>query len=75
MQLFLRFFRIGLFFVGGGYAAIPLIRNETVVLRGRLTSSEFLDPATIAGMTPGPIPVMALCGAGGLIPGLLGWMI
>ena len=30
LKLFLSFLQIGLFSIGGGYAAIPLIQNQTV---------------------------------------------
>lgn len=57
LQLFLSFLQIGMFSIGGGYAAIPLIRNETVEIRHWLTETQFMDLATIAEMTPGPIAV------------------
>ena len=57
LQLFLSFLQIGLFSVGGGYAAIPLIQSETVEVHGWLTEGQFMDLATIAEMTPGPIAI------------------
>ena len=30
-QLFLSFLQVGMFSIGGGYAAIPLIQNEAVI--------------------------------------------
>lgn len=57
LELFLSFVQIGLFSIGGGYAAIPLIREQTVELHGWLTETQFMDLATIAEMTPGPIAV------------------
>ncbi len=56
-ELFFCFFQIGLFSIGGGYVAIPLIRYQTVMLHGWLTESQFMDLATIAEMTPGPIAI------------------
>lgn len=58
-QLFWSFLQIGLFSIGGGYAAIPLIQNQAVQVHGWLTESQFMDLATIAEMTPGPIAVNA----------------
>lgn len=57
IQLFLSFLQIGLFSVGGGYAAIPLIQEQTVTLHGWLTAEQFMNLATIAEMTPGPIVI------------------
>ena len=57
LQLFLCFLQIGVFSIGGGYAAIPLIQNQTVELRHWLTEEQFMDLAAIAEMTPGPIAV------------------
>ena len=37
LQLFLTFFKIGLFTFGGGYAMIPIIQRETVEKRGWIT--------------------------------------
>ena len=57
MVLFLVFFQIGLFSVGGGYAAMPLIQSLVVESHGWLTMAEFTNLMTIAEMTPGPIAV------------------
>ena len=57
LQLFLSFLQIGLFSIGGGYAAIPLIQSQTVDVHQWLTSEQFMDLATIAEMTPGPIAI------------------
>ena len=72
LQLFLSFVQIGLFSVGGGYAAIPLIQEQTVALHGWLTADEFMDLATIAEMTPGPIAVNGATFVGLKVAGLPG---
>lgn len=78
LQLFWSFLQIGLFSVGGGYAAMPLIRPQTVQLHGWLTMNEFTDLVTIAEMTPGPIAVnsatfvAAHCGLPGALVATLG---
>ena len=41
LQLFLSFCKVGLFSIGGGYAAMPLIQSEVVTLHGWITMSEF----------------------------------
>ena len=57
IRLFLSFIQVGLFSVGGGYAAIPLIQNQIVNIHGLMTLEEFTDLITIAEMTPGPISI------------------
>lgn len=57
MKLFFSFLQVGLFSVGGGYAAIPLIQDQIVNVHGLMTLSEFMDLITIAEMTPGPISI------------------
>ncbi|MGI6049117.1 MAG: chromate transporter, partial [Petrimonas sp.] len=54
-ELFLVFFKIGAFTFGGGYAMIPLIRNEVVRKRTWLNDDEFMDMLAIAQSMPGPI--------------------
>lgn len=58
LELFLGFLQVGMFSIGGGYAAIPLIR-EQALSHGWLSLAEFTDLVTIAEMTPGPIAVNA----------------
>ena len=59
LQLFLSFFQIGLFSVGGGSAALPLIQEQVVTAHGWLDMTGFGDIVAIAEMTPGPIAVNA----------------
>lgn len=59
LKLFWSFLQIGLFSIGGGYAAIPLIQNQVVDINSWLTMSQFADIVTIAEMTPGPIAINA----------------
>lgn len=58
-ELFVSFLQVGMFSVGGGYAAMPLIRSQVVVIHPWLSMREFTDLVTIAEMTPGPIAVNA----------------
>lgn len=57
LELFLAFVKVGLFSIGGGYAAIPIIESEVVVKRAWITLQEFTDLITIAEMTPGPVAI------------------
>ena len=43
LQLFLTFFKIGLFGFGGGYAIAALIQNEVVDVNGWITVADFTD--------------------------------
>ena len=73
-QLFLAFIQVGMFSVGGGYAAIPLIQNQIVDIHGLMTLAEFTDLITIAEMTPGPISINSATFVGmrlGGVPGVL----
>lgn len=54
--LFLEFFKIGLFTIGGGFAMIPLI-EEIAVRYGWMTESEFFDLIGVCESTPGPIAI------------------
>ena len=58
-ELFISFFKIGLFTFGGGYAMIAMLENEFVAKRSWLTRDEFLDLVAIAESTPGPIAINA----------------
>ena len=55
-QLFLAFFKIGLFGFGGGYAILSLIQHE-IDHYGWMTQQEFTDIIAISQMTPGPIGI------------------
>lgn len=73
--LFLSFIQVGLFSVGGGYAAIPLIQNQVVNVHGLMTLPEFADLITIAEMTPGPISINSATFVGTQLAGLPGALI
>lgn len=75
LQLFLSFLQVGMFSIGGGYAAMPLIQSQVVKTHGWLTMSEFTDLITIAEMTPGPIAVNSATFVGIRIAGMPGAVI
>ncbi len=56
-KLFRLFFKIGLFTFGGGYAMLPLLKDEIVRKRRYLTEEELLDLYSIGQCTPGIIAV------------------
>jgi chromate transporter len=75
LQLFWSFFQIGLFSIGGGLAAMPLIQNQIVDLHHWLTLTEFTDLITIAEMTPGPIAINSATFVGIRVSGIPGALI
>jgi len=75
IQLFWSMFQIGLFSIGGGYVAIPLIQHQIVELHGWMTATEFTDVITIAEMTPGPIAINSATFVGIRVAGIPGAII
>lgn len=75
LQLFWSFFQIGLFSIGGGYAAMSLIQEQVVDLHSWLTMTQFADIITIAEMTPGPIAINSATFVGIQVCGLPGALI
>lgn len=55
-ELFITFFKIGLFTIGGGYAMLPLIQDE-VVAHGWMTLEEIVNFIAVSESTPGPLAV------------------
>ena len=56
LQLFLSFFKIGLFGFGGGLAILSLIQHE-VEANAWMSQQEFVDIVAISQVTPGPIGI------------------
>lgn len=75
LKLFWSFFQIGLFSIGGGYVALPLIQDQVVDINKWLTLAEFTDLITIAEMTPGPIAINSSSFVGIRVAGPLGAII
>ena len=75
LDLFLSFLKVGLFSIGGGYAAMPLIQSQAIDTYGWLSLNEFTDLVSIAEMTPGPIAVNAATFIGTRMAGLPGALI
>lgn len=75
LKLFFAFLQVGLFSVGGGYAAIPLIQDQIVSIHGLMTLEEFSDLVTVAEMTPGPISINSATFVGMRIAGIPGVLI
>ena len=56
LELFVTFFKIGLFTFGGGYAMLPLIQ-EAVLDKSWATEAELVNFIAISESTPGPFAV------------------
>ena len=56
LQLFISFFKIGLFGFGGGLAILSLIQME-VEQYGWMSQQEFVDIVAVSQVTPGPIGI------------------
>jgi chromate transporter len=68
------FLKIGAIIFGGGYGAIPFIKNEVCTVRQWLTPHEFLDGVALGQMTPGPVAITATF-VGFKVMGILGAII
>jgi len=72
LDLFLTFFKIGAFTFGGGYAMVPLIKNEAADKKGWISETDMLDIIAIAESTPGPIAINSATFVGYKTAGVLG---
>lgn len=57
INLFLSFFRAGLFAIGGAYSFLPILEKELVEKYHWLTKEEFLDVLGIVKIFPGAISI------------------
>lgn len=71
-ELFITFFKIGLFTFGGGYAMISIIQNTCVEKKKWITDEEMLNMTVIAESTPGPIAINCSTSVGFKQKGFLG---
>lgn len=74
LELFIVFFKIGLFSFGGGLAMLPLLEKE-LVSRGWITAHEFYNIVAVAQVTPGAISVNIATYVGENVKGITGSII
>lgn len=74
-NLFMAFFRPGIFGFGGGPSSIPLIRAEVVSRYGWMTIEEFTDALAFGNMLPGPIATKMSALVGYHVHGISGAML
>lgn len=74
LELFIRFFSVGLFAVGGGLATIPFLR-EMSIETGWFTQAELLNLIAVSESTPGAIGVNMATYVGVHIKGIIGGVV
>lgn len=74
LEIMFIFFKVGLFTIGGGMVAIPLIQQE-VVERGLIEVTEFYNMVAVAESTPGPIGINIATYVGYSQYGLIGALL
>lgn len=74
-QIFITFFKTGLFTFGGGYAMISILEEELISKKQWITSADMLDMLVIAESTPGVIAVNTATSVGYRLRGVLGALI
>lgn len=75
LSLFSVFFKIGAFTWGGGYAMLPLIKNEVVEKKGWITSEDFIDGIAVSQSIPGAIAINTATFVGYRICGTFGSIV
>ncbi len=71
LDLFITFFKIGLFTFGGGYAMLPLIQKE-VLNHGWMEIEEIINFIAVSESTPGPFAINCATYVGMETGGVLG---
>lgn len=71
-EIFLSFFRVGTFTVGGGYAMIPLMQREIVDKHHWLEEEAFLDQVALSQALPGVFAVNMAAMTGYRLRGIRG---
>jgi chromate transporter len=74
-ELFIIFFKIGTFTIGGGYAMVPLIEKEVVDKKKWIDRDDFLDMLALAQSAPGPIAVDVAVFVGYKVAGVPGSIV
>jgi len=81
-DIFIAFFRTGLFGFGGGQAVIPLIQKEAVEKYGWLNIEEFTESIALSNSLPGPVTTKLaalighkIAGVPGMFAGIIGMIL
>lgn len=74
MQLFIEFFKTGLFAIGGGLATLPFLQ-DMAVRTGWFTTAQLADMVAVSESTPGPIGVNMATYVGFTVAGIPGAVV
>lgn len=74
LNMFLAFFKVGLFTIGGGLVAIPIMQDY-VQKYNWITTKDFVDMIAISQSTPGPIGINLATYVGASQYGIFGSII
>ncbi len=72
IDLYVSWFKMGLFTFGGGYAMLPMIQKEVIEKHHWATEDEIMDYYAIGQVTPGIIAVNTATFVGYKIKGIIG---
>ena len=75
LELFIIFFKLGAFTIGGGIAMLPLLQNELIYKKGWFTEEEFLDAVAVCQSLPGVVAVNMATYVGNRRKGVLGSIV
>lgn len=71
-EIFVTFFKIGCFTLGGGYAMIPVIQKEVVEDKKWISQEDFLDALAVTNSLPGPLATNSATYVGYKLAGPMG---
>ena len=74
-EMFITFFKIGAFTLGGGYAMLPIIQKEVVEKKKWIDETEFLDMVAVSQSAPGPLAVNISAFVGHKMSGIAGLVV
>lgn len=75
LDLYIAWFKMGLFTFGGGYAMLPMIQKEVIEKHGWATEDEVMEYYAIGQVTPGIIAVNTATFVGYKIKGIIGAIV
>ena len=75
LDLFITFFKIGAFTIGGGLAMLPIIEREIVDRKHYISQEEIIDAFAVSQSLPGVIAINSAIYVGYRIAGFLGAIV
>lgn len=74
-DLFITFFKIGAFTIGGGLAMLPIIEREIVDKKGYIGKEEIVDAFAVSQSLPGVIAINSAIYVGYRVAGFIGALV